>query len=327
MATDRGLVGLGNAGESFDDFGRGRHYESINRAGFDANERVKVLDSEGIDIAVMYPGLGLKLGAILDPDLAVASCQVYNDWVAEWCSAAPGPVDRHRCAAAAGSEARGRRGAAHRGMGLKAGFARPNAYNDRPLHHPVYTPVWEALEETGLPIAFHPAGPRRHARRVAPDGSPHGAGHAPRAHPPVRPGDDALEPRVRRRPRTPPELAGRRARVRRRMDRALDGPARRVPRELRLGDTAPLAHAARVLQAPVLDQLRSRRAHRATARRARRWRSLRLGVRLPAQRREVSGRRRRAARAHRGDGTGPRAGLFGTNALAMYGPGIESPAS
>ena len=90
MATDRGLVGLGNAGESFDEFGRGRHYESINRAGFDANERVKVLDSEGIDIAVMYPGLGLKLGAIQDPDLAVASCQVYNDWVAQWCATAPG---------------------------------------------------------------------------------------------------------------------------------------------------------------------------------------------------------------------------------------------
>ena len=36
MATDRGLVGLGNAGESFDDFGRGRHYEDLNPAGFDA---------------------------------------------------------------------------------------------------------------------------------------------------------------------------------------------------------------------------------------------------------------------------------------------------
>ena len=43
-------------------------------------------------------------------------------------------------------------------LGLKAGFARPNAYNDRPLHHRSYTPVWEALSETGLPIAFHPAG-------------------------------------------------------------------------------------------------------------------------------------------------------------------------
>ena len=31
----------------------------------------------------------------------------------------------------------------------------------------MYTPVWEALEETGLPIAFHPGRPRRHARRVA----------------------------------------------------------------------------------------------------------------------------------------------------------------
>ena len=29
MATDRGLVGLGNAGEGFDDFGRGRHYEDL----------------------------------------------------------------------------------------------------------------------------------------------------------------------------------------------------------------------------------------------------------------------------------------------------------
>src|SRR5262249_36642892 len=69
MATDRGLVGLGNAGESFADFGKGRHYEDLNPAGFDPHERVKVLDAEGIDISVMYPGLGLKLGAIQDADL------------------------------------------------------------------------------------------------------------------------------------------------------------------------------------------------------------------------------------------------------------------
>src|SRR5881227_384821 len=49
---------------SFADFGRGMHYEEISPAGFDPRERVKVLDSEGIDLAVLYPGLGLKLGAI-----------------------------------------------------------------------------------------------------------------------------------------------------------------------------------------------------------------------------------------------------------------------
>ena len=89
MATDRGLAGLGNAGEDFIEFGRGRPYEDLNPAGFDPHERVKVLDAEGIDVSVMYPGLGLKLGGIVDPDLAVASCQVYNDWIAEWCAQEP----------------------------------------------------------------------------------------------------------------------------------------------------------------------------------------------------------------------------------------------
>jgi uncharacterized protein len=158
MATDRGLVGLGNAGESFDEFGRGRHYEDLNPAGFDARERVKVLDGEGIDISVMYPGLGLKLGAVQDSDLAVESCKVYNDWIAHWCAQVPdriigvGALPMQDPARAADEVRR------IASMGLKAGFARPNAYNDKPLHHRSYTPVWEALAETGLPIAFHPAG-------------------------------------------------------------------------------------------------------------------------------------------------------------------------
>jgi predicted TIM-barrel fold metal-dependent hydrolase len=158
MATDRGLVGLGNAGEPYDNFGQGRHYESLNPAGFDPQERVKVLDSEGIDISVMYPGLGLKLGAIVDPELAVWSCRVYNDWMAEWCAAEParlvgvGALPMQDPVAAAEE--------AHRikDLGLVGGFARPNAYNDRHFHHKSYRPVFEALEETGLPLALHPAG-------------------------------------------------------------------------------------------------------------------------------------------------------------------------
>jgi predicted TIM-barrel fold metal-dependent hydrolase len=89
LITDRGLVGLGNAGGSFADLGRGTHYQDINRAGFDPKERLRVLDDEGIDISVLYPGLALSLGAIKDRALAVASCRVYNDWMAEYCSADP----------------------------------------------------------------------------------------------------------------------------------------------------------------------------------------------------------------------------------------------
>jgi predicted TIM-barrel fold metal-dependent hydrolase len=158
MVTDRGLVGLGNAGETFEDFGRGRHYEDLNPAGFDARERVKVLDSEGIDLSVMYPGMGLKLGGIQDPELAVHSCAVYNDWIADWCATAP---DRLQGVGALPMQDPGEAAReAHRirDRGLVAGFCRPNAYNDRPFFDAVYTPVWEALEETGLPLGLHIAG-------------------------------------------------------------------------------------------------------------------------------------------------------------------------
>ena len=158
IVTERGLIGLGNAGESFENFGHGRHYEECNPAGFDPHERVKVLDSEGIDVSVMYPGLGLKLGGITDAPLAVASCAVYNDWIAEWCSAAPhrlkgvGALPMQDPAEAAREVSR------ILDRGLVAGFSRPNAYNERPFHDPVYTPVWEALEESGLPLGLHITG-------------------------------------------------------------------------------------------------------------------------------------------------------------------------
>ena len=159
MATDRGLVGLGNAALSFADFGRGMRYEEINPAGFDPHERVKVLDSEGIDLAVLYPGLGLKLGAIGDPELAVASCRVYNDWIAGYAATDPkrlagvGALPMQDPAAAAG-EARRIAGE----LGLRGGFCRPNPYGGHGLHDPVFDPVYDALEEAGIPLALHGAG-------------------------------------------------------------------------------------------------------------------------------------------------------------------------
>jgi hypothetical protein len=70
--TDRGPVGLGNAGTPFVELGRGRRYADGNPAGFDPRARLGVLDAEGIDTAVLYPGLALSLPAIHDSELAVA---------------------------------------------------------------------------------------------------------------------------------------------------------------------------------------------------------------------------------------------------------------
>ena len=158
--TDRGLVGLGNAGTSFADLGRGRRYADGNPGGFDPRQRLGVLDAEGIDLAVLYPGLGLSLSAIHDPALAVASCRVYNDWIAEFCAA-----DRRRLVGVAAlplQDAEGATREARRAvseLGLRGVFVRPNPLPDgRLLHDPAFDPVWSALEELDVPLTFHPAG-------------------------------------------------------------------------------------------------------------------------------------------------------------------------
>ncbi len=159
VLTDRGLAGLGNAGTSYADLGQGTHYEDLNPAGFGAKERVQVLDSEGIDVAVMYGGLSLKLAGIEDPALAVAHCRIYNDWLADWCREAPdrligtGVLPMQDPAAAAAEVHR------IKGLGMKAAWCRPNPFLGVQLHEPAFTPVYEALVEEDLPLAFHPAGP------------------------------------------------------------------------------------------------------------------------------------------------------------------------
>src|SRR5262249_29483953 len=159
VVTDRGLVGLGNAGTSFRDLGRGTRYVEINPAGFDPIERLKVMDAEGIDVAVLYPGLGLSLGASTDAELGVAMCRVYNDWLAGFCAADPqrligvAALPMQDPQAAAG----GPRGAVTE-LGMRGGFCRPNPHCGRPFHALAFTPVYETLEELGVPLAFHPAG-------------------------------------------------------------------------------------------------------------------------------------------------------------------------
>lgn len=154
----RGLAGLGNAGANNVEVGRGIHYEDLNPAGFDPRERMRVMDEEEIDCAVLYPGLGFSLGAIKDPELGIASCRVYNDWLAEFCA-----TDPRRLVGAAALPMQDPKAAAQEvrrvaGLGLRGTFVRPNPHAGRPIHDPAFFPVWEALSETGLPLGFHPAG-------------------------------------------------------------------------------------------------------------------------------------------------------------------------
>ena len=64
-------------------------WEQAQRGGFDPVARLRDMDVEGIDVAVLYPSIGLNFWAIEDPAAAVALARAYNDWLAEYCAADP----------------------------------------------------------------------------------------------------------------------------------------------------------------------------------------------------------------------------------------------
>mgnify|MGYP001620051963 CR=1 FL=1 len=128
---------------------------------FDATSQLQAMDTEGVDVAVLYPTRGLWVLAIddLDPGLAAAIARAYNDWLRDFCRIAP---DRMYGAAmvapqkieAAVAETR----RAVQDLGFKAVFLRPNHFCGRSWSDHYYDPLWEECQRLGVPVGFHEGG-------------------------------------------------------------------------------------------------------------------------------------------------------------------------
>ena len=212
------------------------------RAGaFDPAARLVDMDSEGIDVAVLYPTIGLGFWGITDPDAAVPIARAYNDWLAEYCAVAP---DRYRGAAMVPFQSPDGRGA--------RAAPRPRGARVRRRLRPT-EPVSRTLDR------------RRGLRAVLGRRRGAGDGHRRARGLPTRGAPVGLGPPAEQLPRDARGLAHLRADVRvRAVDRggrprAPSGSARRVPRSgRRLG-------ARTGWRASTTRSTRTRATHRACA--------------------------------------------------------------
>ena len=126
--------------------------------GFDPHARIQDMDIDGIDVAVLYPSIGLFFGHLEDRGLIAAICRAYNDWLADYCKPHP---DRLKGVAMVPLQyvddavAEARRAVTE--LDFKAVFIRPNPYRGRNLNHPDYEPFWAEMERLGVPVAVHEA--------------------------------------------------------------------------------------------------------------------------------------------------------------------------
>lgn len=126
--------------------------------GYDAEAQLMGMDMEGIDIAVLFPTLGLYFIARdgMDPSLSLAICRAYNDWLHDFCQYSPhqlkmaAMLPMHDVNLACQELVR-----CVRDYGAVGTFVRPNYVNGHYWHSTYWTPLYNLLEELQIPLCFH----------------------------------------------------------------------------------------------------------------------------------------------------------------------------
>jgi predicted TIM-barrel fold metal-dependent hydrolase len=139
-----------------------RRWKDVPPLVYNARERLKAMDADGVDYSVLYPtiaGLAAEtFGKLDDPDLEWACVQAYNDWlIEEWANVSPRFVPQ--CIVpiwpmeSAVAEIKRAVGKGHKGVIYPAS---PMELRDVPhINEPAYDPLWAVCEELGVPLCFH----------------------------------------------------------------------------------------------------------------------------------------------------------------------------
>ena len=64
-------------------------FENVRLGGYIPEEHVKDMDTDGVDVNIVYPTVGLMLYLVPDSELLSAAFRAYNDWLAEFCKPFP----------------------------------------------------------------------------------------------------------------------------------------------------------------------------------------------------------------------------------------------
>jgi predicted TIM-barrel fold metal-dependent hydrolase len=159
------MSGLGTAaGQKEEEFSpKSKTFDAMRAGCYDPRERLKDMDIDGVDVQVTFPTLpglaGLTFIEIEDKDYALALIRAYNDWlVDEWAAADPERILPAAILPLWDPKASADELRRVVGRGIKV-TTLPSAPQTIPGVKPYpdesWEPVWDALEETGVPAEIH----------------------------------------------------------------------------------------------------------------------------------------------------------------------------
>src|ERR1044071_1241440 len=130
-------------------------YAGAHRGGWDPAQRVKDMDQDGVAGDVLYTTLGFRMFWIKDPGFQRACFQVYNDWLAEFCSHSPKRFKGLALISLYDPKLAAQDLADCAKKGLAGALVWASPPEDLPFHSPVYDPFWLAAQELKMPVSLH----------------------------------------------------------------------------------------------------------------------------------------------------------------------------
>ncbi|MYE85603.1 MAG: amidohydrolase [Gammaproteobacteria bacterium] len=137
------------------------HERLRHESGRNPDERAAELAVDGVDAEVLFPNVGLAMWATRDASFSQMMCRAWNEWawenygphndrLAPMACAAPADIDAaiaeiQRCAAL------GFKGIC---LPCKPVFGAPDV-DDLNYNLREFTPLWDCIEDVGLPVTFH----------------------------------------------------------------------------------------------------------------------------------------------------------------------------
>jgi predicted TIM-barrel fold metal-dependent hydrolase len=115
--------------------------------------RIKDMESDGVDAEVLYGILGAA-SKLADHDAANEMYRIYNDWLADFCTHYPEQHIGLACLPYGDIEAAAKEVYRIANTGLR-GVELSCSWDMEEMYHPCWNPLWEAVNDVGLPLHFH----------------------------------------------------------------------------------------------------------------------------------------------------------------------------
>ena len=137
---------------------------SLTRAGVVGNirpgayipeEHVKDMDTDGVDVSVVYPGLGLLLYIVPDSEMLTALFTTYNDWLSEFCGAYPKRIKGIAMLNVDDVHAAVREMERCANKGLIGALITVYPPEERSYDSLEYEPLWAAAQDLEMPLSLH----------------------------------------------------------------------------------------------------------------------------------------------------------------------------